>query len=305
MEVDLPYVDGFLDELRLLYGRSDSTVDSYFQDLNSVSRVVADAKAVIDLDEGDLREVISLYSIDHAPSSVARMQVTLRAFFQFLIHEGYRTSSPMEKIENVRTPATLPEVLSIQDVVRLLEACDLGTSVGVRDRLILEFMYGSGLRVSEVIASRVDDIDFEQRVIRVIGKGGRTRVVPLASSTHSLLGRYLLEGVRSSFLIGKIRREEVFLSTRGRVVSRQYVWQLVVKYGKIAGIESSLHPHTLRHSCATHMLNAGADIRTIQVLLGHVSISTTQIYTHVTPEHLLEVYRTSHPRALVCSERHL
>ena len=297
--MDLPYFEGFLDELRLLYGRSDNTVDSYFQDLSAVSHIVGSSKAIVDLDEGDLREVLSLYSIDHAPSSVARMQVTLRAFFQYLIHSGYRSTSPMEKIENIRTPTNLPDVLSIQEVVKLLEACDLSTPIGLRDRLILEFMYGSGLRVSEVIAVKVDDIDLEQGVLRVNGKGGRIRVVPLASSTRNMLSRYLFEGVRSTFLIGKVRREEVFISSRGGVISRQYVWQLVVKYGKHAGIETAIHPHTLRHSCATHMLNAGADIRTIQVLLGHVSISTTQIYTHVSPEHLLEVYRTSHPRALV------
>ena len=296
--IDTPYLEGFLDELRLLYGRSENTIDSYFQDLSTLARIVGASRALIDLDEEDLRSAIGLYSIDHAPTSVARLQVTLRAFFQYLIHEHYRSSSPMEKIESVRAPLNLPEVLSIEEIVRLLEGCNLETQRGMRDRLILEFMYGSGLRVSEVVSAKVDDIDFEQGVLRVNGKGGRIRVVPLATSTRKLLQRYLFEGIRSSFLIGKARREEIFLSTRGGIISRQYIWQIVVKYGKAAGIQAPLHPHTLRHSCATHMLNAGADIRTIQVLLGHVSISTTQIYTHVTPEHLLEVYRTSHPRAM-------
>ncbi|MDA8277914.1 MAG: tyrosine recombinase [Actinomycetota bacterium] len=296
--IDTPYLDGFLDELRLLYGRSENTIDSYFQDLSTLSRIVGASRALIDLDEEDLRSAISLYAIDHAPSSVARLQVTLRAFFQYLIHEHYRASSPMEKIESVRAPVNLPEVLSIEEIVRLLECCNLETQRGMRDRLILEFMYGSGLRVSEVVSAKVDDIDFEQGVLRVNGKGSRIRVVPLATSTRKLLQRYLFDGIRSSFLIGRVRREEIFLSTRGGIISRQYVWQIVVKYGKAAGIQAPLHPHTLRHSCATHMLNAGADVRTIQVLLGHVSISTTQIYTHVTPEHLLEVYRTSHPRAM-------
>ncbi|MDA8197783.1 MAG: tyrosine recombinase [Actinomycetota bacterium] len=292
------YLEGFLDELRLLYGRSDNTVDAYFQDLNAVIQIVGDIKPLIELDEGDLREAISLYSIDHAPSSVARLQVALRAFYQYLIYSGHRDTSPMEGIENVRALTNLPDVLSIDEVIRLLEACDLNTPIGIRDRLILEFMYGSGLRVSEVIAARVDDIDLELGLLRVNGKGERTRVVPLASTTRASLSDYIFNGIRSTFLVGGKRREEVFISTRGGVISRQYVWQIVVKYGRAAGINTPLHPHTLRHSCATHMLNAGADIRAIQVLLGHVSIATTQIYTHVTPERLLEVYRTSHPRAI-------
>lgn len=221
--------------------------------------------------------------------------VALRVFFRFLVRRGVVANDPTEFLGIPKIEAYLPETLSRDEVGRLLAAAGGKTALELRDRAILELLYASGLRVSELCGARLENLDLEKGFIRVIGKGNKQRLVPVGGAAREAVGRYLSNGRPE--LVGKRTGGEIFLSVRGRKLTNQRIWQIIVALGKRAGLEREIHPHTLRHSFATHLLEGGADLRIIQEMLGHADISTTQIYTHVDSRQLHKAHRQFHPRA--------
>lgn len=295
----------YLDHLAVERGLSEHTLSAYRRDLR---RYVAFLTRRDMLEPGEVEEatvrsfVASLSASTHGPddapyraTSVARTLSAVRSFHRFLLREGVTDRDPAVGVPQPRLPRSLPRPLPVEDVRRLLEAPDEGSPAGLRDRAILELLYGSGLRISELTGLDVDDLDLEEGSVRVLGKGGKEREVPLGSFGRDALGAYLTRGRPA--LASVATRGAVFLNARGGRLSRQSCARLLSRYVRLAGIERRVTLHTLRHSFATHLLEGGADVRVVQELLGHASVATTQIYTLVTARHLREVYEESHPRA--------
>ena len=295
----------YLDHLSVERGLSGNTLDAYRRDLRRYvaflsRRNVEEPEAV---DEGAIRSfVASLSASTHGPqerpyraTTVARALSAVRSFHRFLLREGVTTRDPAVGVAHPRLPRSLPRPLPVDDVRRLLEAPDPTTPAGLRDRAILELLYGSGLRISELTGLDVDDIDVESASLRVLGKGGKEREVPLGSFASSAVTAYLTRG-RPALASGA-SRGALFLNARGGRLSRQSCARSLTRYVRLAGIDRRVTLHTLRHSFATHLLEGGADVRVVQELLGHASVATTQIYTLVTSQHLREVYESAHPRA--------
>lgn len=233
---------------------------------------------------------------DYAPSSLSRSLSSLKSFHRFLVRENLCTKNPLETISLPKKPQLLPQVLSVSQVGKMIDSFDGDSPLDVRNRAILEVLYGCGLRVSELVGLDLDRIDFDEGFMLVLGKGGKERVVPVSGAAARTLHRYLDDGrpaLRKSYAKPT---SAVFLNARGGRLTRQSVFKLVQRAGLVIGVKN-LHPHTLRHSCATHMLEGGADLRVIQDILGHSDISTTQIYTHVQRSHIREEYLFAHPRA--------
>ena len=295
----------YLDHLAVERGLSEHTLSAYRRDLR---RYVAFLTRRDMLEPGEVEEatvrsfVASLSASTHGPNdapyratSVARTLSAVRSFHRFLLREGVTDRDPAVGVPQPRLPRSLPRPLPVEDVRRLLEAPDEGSPAGLRDRAILELLYGSGLRISELTGLDVDDLDLEEGSVRVLGKGGKEREVPLGSFGRDAVGAYLTRGRPA--LASVATRGAVFLNARGGRLSRQSCARLLNRYVRLAGIERRVTLHTLRHSFATHLLEGGADVRVVQELLGHASVATTQIYTLVTARHLREVYEESHPRA--------
>jgi integrase/recombinase XerD len=234
-----------------------------------------------------------------APASVARALVAVRSFHRFCLEEGFLAGDPSEEVGAPRVPQGIPKALTEDEVEALLGAVVGDTARALRDRAIVETLYATGVRISELVGLDRRDLDLDDGLIRVLGKGSKERIVPVGRSARDALGAYLAQGrpqlVRPNRSAGD--REAVVLNVRGGRLSRQSCWTIVRTAGERAGLTGRLSPHVLRHSCATHMLERGADIRVVQELLGHASISTTQVYTKVSPERLRAVYEAAHPRA--------
>jgi integrase/recombinase XerD len=287
----------FADYLAFDRGLADRTVAAYRRDMDRFVRFLRDAgrAAPGDVTPADLREyVYALHTDGMAPTSIRRAQSALRTYFSFLLTEGTLQDDPTERMESPRVGRTLPDTLSREEVFRLLESPDSTRPLYWRDRAILEVLYGSGLRVSELTGLGLSDVDPAEGVLLVFGKGSKERLVPLGGAATRALDRYLRE-VRPGLEKGAGKRR-VFLNARGTPLSRTAVWTLVKRAAERAGVSKAVSPHTLRHSFATHLLEGGADLAAVQELLGHADISTTQIYTHVDREYLREVHRTFHPR---------
>ncbi len=241
--------------------------------------------------------VTQLHAWGLAPASVARKVAAVRGLHRFLVAEGMAGEDPTRLLDSARRPAALPKALDVDDVVRLLEAPDPTTRLGRRDRALLEFLYGTAVRVAEAVALDLSDLDLEERISLVTGKGRKQRLVPLGSKAVEAIRAYLPDRLA----LRRAGKDDgaLFLNARGRRLTRQGVWTIVRQAARRAGIPSGrVSPHVLRHSAATHMVEGGADLRTVQELLGHASISTTQVYTRVSAAHLAEVYIQSHPRSL-------
>ena len=295
----------FLTWMRVEQGRSDRTIEAYGRDIaqyesylvlvKSSSRVVK--PAVIEKYVGQLR------ANERAPKSIARQFAAIRMFHRFMLDEGLRTDNPTSFIDGVKVPSGIPKALSEEEVELLLNAVTGVDSLAMRDRALLEFLYATGARVSEACGLSMSDIDMESNVARVFGKGSKERIVPFGRHAKEALESWLGAGGRPMLCPQQWAKRDhadaVFLGVRGTRLSRQAAWGIVRKYALLAGIKSELSPHVLRHSCATHMLVHGADLRIVQELLGHASVSTTQVYTMVDNEVLFEMYRESHPRARV------
>lgn len=290
-------MEPFLDFLSFERGLSDRTLSAYQRDLSKMFRFVEERgrSGPEQITSQDLREfVIHLKTSGLAPTTIRRSLSSLRGYFAFLLEEGVLTSDPSERLESPRAWRKLPNVLSVEDVQKMLEAPNPDHPMFWRDRSILEVLYATGIRVSELIDLRISNLDLEESLCTVFGKGAKERLVPLGTPARRALERYLRE-VRPNLEKGK-GEGRVFLNQRGRPLSRMAIWNLVKESSRAAGLSGQVSPHTLRHTFATHLLEGGADLVAVQELLGHADISTTQIYTHVDREYLREVHRTFHPR---------
>lgn len=286
----------FLDHVRLERGLSDNTVEAYGHDLSRYLHDIAVEAHVSGIDAASVSAHLrTLADLGLAPSSVARCLTSIRVFHRFLTTEGLSLVDPTEHLSPPKVGRKLPSVLSVTEMDRLLNAPDTETDLGVRDRALLETMYGAGLRVSEAVQLIPDQLLLDIEVLRVIGKGNKERVIPLGGQAILWLTTYLRNA--RSVLARERSPHAVFLNFRGGQLSRMGIWKILNNQVRRAGIEKKISPHTLRHSFATHLLEGGADLRAVQEMLGHSDISTTQIYTHIDREYLKEVHRSFHPRA--------
>jgi len=298
-----PEAEDFLVWLAVEKGRSTNTLSAYRRDLLRYRDHLRRRSAVVvSADEGDVLAFVHvLIGEGLAPASVTRTLVAVRGLHRFLVAEEMRPDDPATEVEMPRVPRGLPKALTLEQVTALIEVVVGDDPVARRDRAILETLYGTGVRISELVGMSIGDVDLHDGLVRVLGKGSKERIVPIGRHAAVALTEWTAAAGRGAMEPDRWARREdadaVFLNHRGGRLSRQGAWGVVRKHGQSVGLGSELTPHVLRHSCATHMLDHGADIRTVQELLGHASISTTQIYTKVSTERLLAVYRSAHPRA--------
>ena len=303
------YLRQFLEHLRYERNVSAHTLRNYSSDLEQFHQHIAPAKvdgkreqiSVKDIDHLTIREwMASLHADNRKKTSIARKLASLRTFFQFLVREGIQENNPAKLVATPKVERKLPNHLSMEDAVRFIESPDLENDLGRRDRAILEFLYATGMRVGELVNLNLKDIDFREKLVRVTGKRKKQRILPFGEPALQSLMFYLNES-RPTFLNNcpPTERDEqvVFLNYQGTRITTRSVGRMVDKYIKQVADIHAISPHSLRHSFATHLLDSGADLRDIQELLGHVRLSTTQIYTHVSMEKLIEVYDRTHPKA--------
>jgi len=301
-DADERLIQRFLDALWLEDGLGEKTRAAYGSDLRQLSRWLAGRPGAPALDQADRQHLLdwisAAFAQGHKNSTAARRLSGLRRFYRYLLREQLISEDPTLRIESPRLPRRLPDTLSEADVEALLDE-PLGDQVQderleLRDRAMLEILYGCGLRVSELVSLRVDQVNLRQGVIRITGKGDKERLVPMGEEAVDWLLRYMKEA-RPALLRGRVS-DDLFPGNRGSAMSRQAFWYRIRHYATRAGITKKLSPHTLRHAFATHLLNHGADLRVVQMLLGHSDLSTTQIYTHVARQRLQELHLTHHPR---------
>ncbi|MBT8128221.1 MAG: site-specific tyrosine recombinase XerD [Gammaproteobacteria bacterium] len=297
---DSMLLEQFIDHLWMEYGLSENTLSAYRNDLAGFSIWLATHhKALLGAGSGDVQHYLAdKFDQGYKSRSSARLLSTLRRFYAWLMREKRIDLSPTQSLESPKSGRLLPVALSEEQVVCLLNAPDTGDDIGYRDRTMLELLYATGLRVSELVNLQLSQLVIEPGVLRVMGKGNKERLVPVGEVALDWLTAYLRHA-RPSLLKDKASATNaVFVTQRGKAMTRQAFWYLIKRYALRAGIDpDKLSPHTLRHAFATHLLNHGADLRVVQMLLGHSDISTTQIYTHVADQRLRDLYRRHHPRA--------
>jgi len=294
---DLAEIDNFCDALWLEDGLAKATLSSYRSDLGRLALWLANNghEALLDLRETTLTAFIAHLARQTRATSQARYLSTLRRFYRWQIGRGRIVADPTLKLANPSRPSRLPKVMSEKQIEALLDAPDLDTPLGLRDRAMLETIYATGLRVSELVGLRLHEVSLADGVLRALGKGSKERLVPLGQLAIEWIKRYL-EEARPAILNGQ-QSDDLFVTARGGAMTRQAFWQLIKRYAVVASIApEKLSPHVLRHAFATHLLNHGADLRVVQLLLGHADISTTQIYTHVARERLKSLHAVHHPR---------
>ena len=294
---DTGEIDAFCDALWLEDGLAKATLDSYRSDLGRLALWLAEHQyeALLDARESTLTGFIAHLARNTRATSQARYLATLRRFYRWQVGRGRLVADPTLKLANPSLPSRLPKVMSEKQVEALLDAPDLDTPLGLRDRAMLETIYATGLRVSELVNLKLHEVALNDGVLRALGKGSKERLVPLGQLAIDWIQRYLDEA-RPEILNGQ-QTDDLFVTARGAAMTRQAFWQLIKRYALRAGIDpAKLSPHVLRHAFATHLLNHGADLRVVQLLLGHADISTTQIYTHVARERLKSLHAVHHPR---------
>ncbi len=288
------HIRSFLDVCRVEKGLSANTISAYSTDLQEFKSFFGDSADWLEAD-GLLRWVDHVQGSGRSTRTLARHVTTIRNFFAFLVREGVLAADPCACLRPPRQWQTIPKFLNLEQMNRLIEVPDTGRPLGLRDRAMLELLYASGLRVSELCSLGLSDLNLEMGVVRATGKGRKQRLVPVGKEAIQAIREYLERG-RSGLLKGRSSRY-LFVTSRGSCLTRQAFWKLLGGYGRKAGIFHGLTPHVLRHSFATHLLEGGADLRSVQVMLGHADISTTQIYTHVMRSRLRSVVEQHHPRA--------
>jgi len=292
----LTYLPIFLDYLAVEKGLAKNSLSSYAIDLRHFGHHLADAK--LDLDRVERIHIVkyfqSLRTAGISARSVARALAAIRGLFRFLVAERHLKTDPTENIENPKLWSTLPKSLQPTEVEALLAAPDRTTPEGLRDAAMLELLYATGLRVSELIKVRIDELVMDAGFLRTIGKGSKERIVPFGDTARDAIVRYMEQGRGA---LDKDNDPHLFLSRLGRPMTRQSFWMKITRYAREAGVKAHISPHVLRHSFATHLLENGADLRSVQMMLGHADISTTQIYTHVSRARLQRIYEQFHPRA--------
>jgi integrase/recombinase XerD len=291
-------LDRFADGLWLNDGLARNTLESYRRDVTQFAAWLdaAHGKPLVEAGAADLLRHLAwqVESKRAKPRTTSRMVSSLKRFFQFAVREGLRKDDPAADLESPKLPRSLPMSLSEAEVVSLLAAPAVETAQGLRDRAMLETLYASGLRVSELVGVKTIQVSLDMNVIRILGKGAKERLTPLGEEAADWIARYQREA-RPALLAGR-KSDALFLTARGGPMTRQAFWSLVKRHAATAGIRCAISPHTLRHAFATHLINHGADLRVVQLLLGHADISTTQIYTHVARERLKALHRKHHPR---------
>ncbi|HEX3020627.1 MAG TPA: site-specific tyrosine recombinase XerD [Chitinispirillaceae bacterium] len=295
--LDLPYIDTFLAYLKLEKTLSENTAESYRYDLQRLACFLNQHR--IDEIDSVSPDILSkyiqlLYDIGFASTSIQRSISSMRSYFAFIASEGAVNKDPTELLESPRVTRYLPGVLLVQEIEDILNVIDLKKTGGVRDRAMLETLYATGMRVSELLSCTEEQILWEEGLVRVYGKGSKERIVPIGEVALHWIKEYFQ--VERSLFAKPHSDSTIFLNVRGRALSRMGIWKIIQYYVKLAGIKKSVSPHTFRHSFATHLLEGGADLRTVQEMLGHANIVTTEIYTHVDREYLREVHRSFHPR---------
>ena len=297
MAADDALLDQFCDALWLEDGLSRNTLESYRRDLRlfAVWLSAERGKTLLDAERVDLLGYLAhKFQRRAKPRSAARLLSSLKRLYQYLLREGAITADPTLQVEAPKLPRSLPKSLTEEDIERLLAAPDVETPLGLRDKAMLEALYASGLRVSELVSVGVAQVSQDMGVVRIVGKGSKEQLVPLGEEALAWIRRYVAQA-RPKILDGK-RTDALFVTARGESMTRQAFWHLIRRYAAKAGLSRLISPHTLRHAFATHLLNHGADLRVVQLLLGHADISTTQIYTHVARERLKQLHAKHHPR---------
>lgn len=289
-------LNSFLSFLQLEKGLSENTIKSYRIDIDRYISFVMQEKETFDSITEQLisKYIYELTKAGLVPTSINRNFSAIKGFHKHLIKENISKINPTENIDSLKIPKRLPEILTIEEIDVLLQQPDISTLQGYRDRTIIETMYATGLRVSELIDLKFNNLLFEMDIIRVIGKGSKERIVPIGKSAVLYIESYI-KNIRP-FLLNKGSSDVIFLNRRGKKLTRSFIWDMLKKYVAMAKIEKNVHPHTLRHSFATHLIEGGADLRAVQEMLGHSDISTTQIYTHLDRDYLKEVHKSFHPR---------
>ena len=289
-------IDNFIDELWLEKGLSKNTLTAYRNDIQTFSNWYK-GNSLLEVERVDLLDYLAdRLKQGFSSRSTARSLSSLRAFYSHLTVRHNLKEDPTSRVESPKLGRSLPKTLSEEEVERLIQAPDVDDDIGLRDRAMLELIYACGLRVSELISLDILNINLRQGVIRVIGKGEKERLVPMGEEALHWIERYINKS-RPNFIKADNKITEVFLSKRGKAMTRQTFWYRLKEYAQLASINKELSPHTLRHAFATHLINHGADLRTVQLLLGHSSLSATQVYSHTSMERIKEVFKNSHPRA--------
>ena len=297
-----PEIGEFLLWLTVEKGRSTATLSAYRRDLRAwVTYLDIHGRTVVTATEADvIGHLRAQQATGKKPASVARAMVAVRALYSFMVADELRADDPTAHVEMPSVPRGLPKALSTTEIESLLASIAVDDALGRRDKAIVEVLYGTGIRISELVGTSLADLDMHDALLRVYGKGAKERVVPLGSYAHAALTAWLSPGGRPELepkrWTDRSDAEALWLNQRGGRLSRQGAWGMVKRRGAVVGLGSKLSPHVFRHSCATHMLDHGADIRIVQELLGHASVTTTQVYTRVSNERLWRVYAAAHPR---------
>ena len=288
-------LDTFIDHLWLEDGLSKNTLESYRADLSQFHTwLVTQQRNLLSVNQADIQQYLAFKFPQSKPRSISRLVASMRRFYRYALRENLIETDPTLQIESPKLPRSLPKSLNEQEVSDLLNAPDINQPIGLRDRAMLELLYASGLRVSELVTVKVHEVSTQDGVVRVTGKGSKTRLVPMGQEAASWIDQYL-NYARPEILQNKLC-DALFVTNRADMMTRQAFWYLIKRYALLAGIHKHMSPHVLRHAFATHLLNHGADLRVVQMLLGHSDISTTQIYTHVARERLKQLHSVHHPR---------
>ena len=291
-------IDQFADSLWLSDGLARNTIESYGRDISQLDAWLQKESAgtLLTVEPQHLQAFLGhrIESLHASPRSTARLTSAMKRFFRYLVREKLIATDPSAHLESPKLTRGLPQSLSEADVEALLDAPDKDTSLGLRDRAMLETLYASGLRVTELVTLKVAQVSLDMGVVRVMGKGSKERLVPLGEAASDVIMQYA-KSARIDILDGQ-KSDDMFVTQRGRAMTRQMFWHLIKRYAVKANVNNPISPHTLRHAFATHLINHGADLRVVQLLLGHSDITTTQIYTHVARERLKKIHATHHPR---------
>ena len=292
---DAAELDVFIDHLWLEDGLAKNTLESYRLDLSAFSLwLTKQDKQLLTVDQADIQQYLAVRFPQSKARSISRLIASLRRFYRYLMRDNKISLDPTIQIQSPKLPRSLPKSLNEDEVLALLDAPNLNESAGLRDRAMLELLYACGLRVSELVGVKVTEVSINDGVVRVTGKGSKTRLVPMGEEAVDWISRYLSEARPD--ILQKRLCDALFVTNRGQAMTRQAFWYLIKRYALLAGINKPMSPHVLRHAFATHLLNHGADLRVVQMLLGHADISTTQIYTHVARERLKQLHSAHHPR---------
>jgi integrase/recombinase XerD len=285
-------IDAFIDHLWLEDGLAKNTLESYRSDLSHFALWLK--QPIFNANQADIQQYLAVKFPLSQPRSINRLIATLRRFYRYALRDNFIKEDPTLQLEAPKIPRSLPKILNEQEVLDLLNAPNIGDATGLRDRAMLELLYASGLRVSELVGVRVSEVSTQDGVVRVTGKGSKTRLVPMGQDAGDWIDKYL-KTARPTLLQQRLC-DALFVTNRASGMTRQAFWHIIKRYALLAGINKHISPHVLRHAFATHLLNHGADLRVVQMLLGHADISTTQIYTHVARERLKQLHSVHHPR---------